>query len=222
MFMDRTTQTQAWINLALVPGLGPKFFQRLASSTWTPSDLYQLESQQLKELGVNEKTIQYLLKHPPSAPAKAVEQALTWAQQSNHHLITPEDESFPEQLGEIASVPPLLFIKGRLEALKMPQIAMVGSRYPTTQGQQQAYEFAQGLSEQGWVVTSGLAKGVDALAHQGVVDNQGTTIAVLGTGIDKIYPKAHARLADAICEQGALVSEFQLGAAAMKGALSKA
>ena len=215
--MDRTQQREAWINLALVPGLGPKFFQGLAQSSWQPWDLYQLDAEQLKELGIQDKCIEHMLKYPPSCPSKSVEQALNWSLCTNHHLVTPSDEAYPERLKQIASVPPLLFVKGQLSALNMPQVAVVGSRYPTTQGQQQAYDFAQGLSELGWVITSGLARGVDALAHQGAVDNKGCTIAVMGTGIDKIYPKAHARLAESICEQGALVSEFALGAPAVKG-----
>lgn len=215
--MDRTAQHEAWLNLALVPGLGPKFFSRLIQSTLDPVDVYDLEDAQLQALGVTQKSMDFLRQNPPVRPAKSVEAALLWSEIPHQHLLTPSHDNYPTLLKQIASVPPLLFVKGQLPVLKLPQVAMVGSRYPTASGSQQAYDFAQGLTDAGLVITSGLAKGIDALAHQGALDAKGKTIAVLGTGIDKIYPKSHARLADSIIEQGAIISEFALGAPAMKG-----
>ncbi|GAA6136096.1 DNA-processing protein DprA [Oceaniserpentilla sp. 4NH20-0058] len=215
--MDRTTQKEAWINLALVPGLGPKFFQKLFEQNVTAQMVYQYTQEQQTELGINKSCREFLLQHPPNKPAKAVEQALNWQLQANQYLLTSEDEAYPEKLKQIASVPPLLFVKGNIDILSLEQVALVGSRYPTSSGGQQAYDFANELATAGLVITSGLAKGVDALAHQGALDAQGATIAVLGTGIDKIYPKSHARLAEDIAQNGALVSEFPLGAPAMKG-----
>lgn len=215
--MDRTPQQQAWINLALVPGLGPKFFQTLNQQSILPTQVYSLSMNELKKLGVSEKLARYLQQHPPSKPAKPVEQALTWQQSAGQYLLTPEHEHYPNLLKQIPTAPPLMFVKGQVSTLKLPQIAIVGSRYPTSSGSQQAYDFAQNLSHHGLVVTSGLAKGVDGIAHQATLDAAGSTIAVLGTGIDHIYPKSHLRLAEHICEKGALVSEFPLGAPAMKG-----
>ena len=189
--MAWTTQQLNWINLALTPGIGPKTLQKLLAQNVSPSEIYHLTVKDIQALGISEKIAQDILKHPPNKPSKRVESALTWAQSSNHHLITLDCTSYPEHLKHIATAPPLLMVKGNLDALSYPQVAMVGSRYPTSSGAQQAYDFAQQLSNLGVTITSGLAKGVDALAHQGVVDVSGSTIAVLGTGIDEIYPKAN-------------------------------
>jgi len=215
--MAWTTQQLNWINLALTPGIGPKAIQKLLAQNVSPSEIYHLTVKDIQALCISEKIAQDILKHPPNKPSKRVEAALTWAQSSSHHLITLDCTSYPEHLKHIATAPPLLMVKGNLDALSYPQVAMVGSRYPTSSGAQQAYDFAQQLSHLGVTITSGLAKGVDALAHQGVVDVSGSTIAVLGTGIDEIYPKANTKLAEQIIEQGALVSEFPLGTKAMKG-----
>ncbi|WP_283788758.1 DNA-processing protein DprA [Bermanella sp. WJH001] len=215
--MDWTTQQLAWISLALVPGVGPKTFQKIIAADIELSEIFNFEIEQLKSLGMSDKSATHVLKHPPNKPSKQVESALKWAQSPQHHLLTLDCQDYPEHLKQIATAPPLLMVKGNKAALNFPQVAMVGSRYPTHSGAQQAYDFAQQLANLGVTITSGLARGVDALAHQGVVDLGGTTIAVLGTGIDNIYPKANIKLAEQISEKGALVSEFALGANAMKG-----
>lgn len=215
--MDWTSQQLAWINLALAPGIGPKTIQKIIATNIQLSEIFQFDIEQLKSLGINEKSAEHLLKHPPNKPSKQVESALKWAQVSAHHLLTLACDDYPQHLKQISTAPPLLMVKGNKQVLNYPQVAMVGSRYPTNSGAQQAYDFAQQLSNLGITITSGLARGIDALAHQGVVDVAGATIAVLGTGIDNIYPKANAKLADQITEKGALVSEFALGAKAMKG-----
>jgi DNA processing protein len=215
--MDRTTQQLALINLALVPGIGPKTLQKLLAQDISPSDIYAMDSAQLASVGIGKKIAQYMVQHPVSKPSKQVEAALRWAQASHHHLLTLACDAYPERLKHIATSPPLLMVKGNLDVLTYPQLAMVGSRYPTSSGAQQAYDFAQQLSNMGLTITSGLARGIDALAHQGVVDVGGATVGVLGTGIDVIYPKANEKLAEQIIERGALVSEFPLGTKAMKG-----
>jgi DNA processing protein len=217
MAMDWTSQQLAWINLALVPGVGPKTLQRILTADVSLEGIYSLQKKELKAIGLSEKSAEHIGLHPPNNPSKSVDSALTWAQKSGHHLLTLACEHYPEQLKQIATAPPLLMVKGNIESLSFPQVAMVGSRYPTSNGAQQAYDFAQQLTNLGLTITSGLARGVDALAHQGVVDVGGTTIGVLGTGIDSIYPKANAKLAEQMLEKGALVSEFALGAKAIKG-----
>ena len=101
-------------------------------------------------------------------------------------------------------------VRGKIEALQFQQLAIVGSRYPTPAGEQQAYEFAQALTDMGLTITSGLAKGIDACAHKGALQAQGSTIAVLGNGLNEIYPKQNHQLSEEVCEKGALISEFGL------------
>lgn len=214
--MDWTKQQLAWINLALVPGVGPKTLQKILAQNATPSELYDMELSQLLALGIREKAAKQIEQTPPNQLNEHAEKALSWAQDEGHHLITLACDTYPERLKNIETAPPLLMVKGNLEALSHPQVAMVGSRYPTSSGGQQAYDFAQQLSELGLTITSGLARGIDALAHQGVVDVKGSTLGVLGTGIDEIYPRANAKLADKIIEQGAIISEFPLGTKAMR------
>ncbi|WP_338049743.1 DNA-processing protein DprA [Psychromonas antarctica] len=116
---------------------------------------------------------------------------------------------YPKQLKEISSPPLLLYLQGDSALLSQPQIALVGSRQCTPYGQEKAYQFAGSLSAAGFTITSGLAIGIDGLAHQGALDKQGKTVAVLGTGLDNIYPKRHSKLAQQIIENGLLVSEFR-------------
>ncbi len=141
-----------------------------------------------------------------------VEQALQWQQAENHHMLTLEDARYPKLLKEISDPPILLYIKGQISQLCDPQLAVVGSRHASKMGGQIAEDFSRHLSEQGLTITSGLARGIDAAAHRGGLKGVGSTIAIIGTGIDRVYPAAHRALAHQIAEQGALVSEFPLGA----------
>jgi DNA processing protein len=207
----------AYIHLALTPNVGPKIFQLLADKGIQATEIYNCSADQLTSLKLSKKIIKHILAHPPSNPCKDAEQALNWAQQSNNHLITCHHKHYPQRLTQIASAPPILMVMGELVSLDLPQIAIVGSRYPSLSGQSQAFEFAQSLVESGFVITSGLARGIDAFAHKGALQAGGKTIAVMGTGLSQIYPKQNQRLAAEIAEQGAVVSEFPLRAKAMPG-----
>lgn len=140
-----------------------------------------------------------------------VEQALSWAQQTDHYIITLADEAYPELLREISDPPILLYVRGDLSLLKAPQLAVVGSRHASRQGLQMAEDFSRHLSSVGLCITSGLAHGIDAAAHRGALQGQGKTLAVVGTGLDRIYPAANQTLAREIALQGAIVSEYPLG-----------
>ncbi len=201
---------QAWLNLALVPGIGPKTIKAIEQAKLSPIDVYSLDPSQKKQLGLTQKVIDYLQKFPPHRPSREVEKTLTWADEGNHYLLTLHDDKYPERLKHIASVPPLLMVKGKIEALSFTQLAIVGSRYPTPAGEQQAYEFALALTDMGLTITSGLAKGIDACAHKGALQAQGSSIAVLGNGLNEIYPKQNSQLSEELCEKGALISEFGL------------
>jgi DNA processing protein len=144
---------------------------------------------------------------------RRVDAALAWAEKSDQHLLHWGHSAYPPLLMETALPPPVLMVKGNVQLLKQPQLAIVGSRHPTPSGVEDAQFFARALSEAGLTISSGLAMGIDAAAHSGALQGQAKTIAVLGCGIDVIYPKKNARLYAQIAEQGALVSEFSLGTA---------
>lgn len=130
------------------------------------------------------------------------------------NLISHFSEHYPKLLQQIARPPPLLYVRGDPRCLYLPQLAIIGSRNPTPVGRSNAHEFAAALSRCGFAITSGLALGVDIAAHQGCLSASGKTLAVLGTGIDSIYPKRHKAIAEEIIAAGgALVSEFPLGTA---------
>ncbi|OGT43189.1 MAG: DNA protecting protein DprA [Gammaproteobacteria bacterium RIFCSPHIGHO2_12_FULL_40_19] len=136
--------------------------------------------------------------------------ALQWLKQPNHHIIPITDPRYPVLLSKIPSPPPLLYVKGEIETLSRPQIAIVGSRNPSFTGLELSTEFAYLLSQAGLVITSGLALGIDAASHVGALRAGGKTIAVLGSGLQQIYPKRNAALAEKITVNGCLVSEFPL------------
>ncbi|MDA7746628.1 DNA-processing protein DprA [Psychromonas sp.] len=138
-----------------------------------------------------------------------IQHCLDWqATSTDRFIISYGDQRYPDLLKQISSPPLLLFAQGNLSLLNSPQIAIVGSRSCTPYGQQKAYDLAQQLAKSGLTITSGLAIGVDGMAHQGALTEIGSTIAVLGTGLNNIYPKRHSTLANKIREQGLLLSEF--------------
>jgi DNA processing protein len=135
-----------------------------------------------------------------------------WLEDDAHHVVTLGEDDFPAMLAEIPGPPKLLYVHGNIDALHLPALAIVGSRNPTQGGVRNAHDFAQHLAGQGFAIVSGMAQGIDAAAHEGALDAGGTTIAFLGTGIDRVYPPVNRDLAHRIAEQGALVSEYPLGA----------
>lgn len=142
---------------------------------------------------------------------RLVEMDLTWLGQPDNHLLSLADSRYPLLLRQISYPPPVLFVHGDPDCLRMPQLAIVGSRNPTPLGRETAHLFAAHLSGAGMVVTSGLAFGIDAAAHEGALSGGGLTLAVMGTGLDRVYPAKHRDLAHAIAEHGALVSELSVG-----------
>ena len=141
-----------------------------------------------------------------------VQQILAWQQADLQHIVTLADAHYPPLLREIDDAPILLYVKGQVALLSDPQLAIVGSRHASKLGIQVAEDFSSHLSQQGLTITSGLASGIDTAAHRGALQGIGSTLAVMGTGIDRIYPASNRALAHQIAEQGALVTEFPLGA----------
>lgn len=179
-----------WLNLAHKEGLGPK--KALERH-------FCAQKNQGLSLGVSS------VEQPINT---AVEADLRWQEHPNQHILHYEDPRYPSLLKEISSPPLLLYVRGNPECLTLPQIAIVGSRNPSPSGREQAEAFAKALSLSGFVITSGMAIGVDGHSHQGALAAGGQTIAVLGSGLDSLYPRQHIPLARQIAEQGAVVSEF--------------
>jgi DNA processing protein len=172
------------------------------------STLFNTPSAQLAVLGLKEPIIQAI--HKPDWAG--VQTDLRWAEGPLNHIITRGDARYPHLLKHITDPPPLLFVTGDPQALQTPQLAIVGSRNPTPTGIETARQFAASLAQTGLTITSGLALGIDAASHQGALECGQPTIAVLGCGLDEVYPARHRRLALQISGQGALVSEFPIGA----------
>ena len=142
-----------------------------------------------------------------------LERGLRWLETAGHHLVARDDERYPELLQRIADPPLLLYVVGDCEALQMPTLAIVGSRNPTRSGLRNAWAFARHLAATGFTIASGLAEGIDTAAHRGALAAGHSTVAVLGHGIDDVYPAANRKLAGEIASgRGALVSEYPLGA----------
>lgn len=149
---------------------------------------------------------------PGKADWSRVDQDLAWMKRKDCHILTQDDTYYPALLKETHGAPPVLFVQGNPKLLARPQIAIVGSRNPTPIGCENAIKFASHFSSVGFTVTSGLAIGIDGAAHRGGLLGVGNTIAVLGNGLDILYPAVHRSLASEIVEKGgALVSEFPVG-----------
>ncbi|MGQ9424832.1 DNA-processing protein DprA [Gilvimarinus sp. F26214L] len=150
---------------------------------------------------------------PDTHPAaRQAERDLEWLAENRVHLISADHAAYPELLKTIPQRPPLLYVRGSLANLALPQLALVGSRNPSPGGLTNAFDFARGLARAGFAITSGLALGVDGAAHKGALAASAATIAVLGTGIDTVYPRRHRGLWNDILENGgSIVSEFPLG-----------
>lgn len=195
--------------LHLCPGIGPANFRRLTvGSSLTISEIFKLTHSQLGELNFKQPQIEYLANPDWSS----VDLALDWlASDSSHHIVSILDPAYPELLKDITDAPPIVYGIGNIDLLQTPQIAIVGSRNCTPGGADTARDFSSFLSNAGLTITSGMALGIDQHAHQAALDNGGHTVAVIGTGIDRIYPSANKHLAYEIAEKGLIVSEFPLG-----------
>lgn len=205
--VDPADDARHWIGLALIHGIGGETYRQLLAAFGTPQQIYATSVANLSLL-VSAEIAAKIAEGPDDA---TLAPALQWLQQPGNRLVTLADADYPQALLEIPDPPPLLYLKGMASLLNRPTVAIVGSRHATPQGLKNAEDFAQALSEAGWCVASGLALGVDGAAHRGALRGGGSTIAVVGTGLDIVYPARHRELAHQIAEQGAMVSEFPLG-----------
>jgi DNA processing protein len=208
--MDELT---AWLALTRAPGLHAGTLAPLLQRFTNAAALVSASPATLRAAGADPKLIQWL----HSFPAEAIADDRRWLAHDAHHFVAWGSEYYPQLLTQLSDAPVGLYVRGNHALLALPQLAIVGSRNPTPTGRENAHSFAAHLARCGFVITSGLAVGIDAASHQGALHAQGSTIAVCGTGLDINYPRANAALADTIAAHGALVSEFPLGTAAVKG-----
>ena len=198
--------THAWLALYRTPGVGSRRLHKLLTRFGSP-DAILAAGDQLLAGDLPVEAVDYL-----QAPDwNAVESDLAWLSGDNNHLLTCQDPRYPSLLAETADPPVLLFVHGDPDYLRQPQVAIVGSRNPSHAGAAQAEDFARFLGNYGLTITSGLATGIDAAAHRGALTTPAGSIAVTGTGLDRVYPACHRDLAHQIAANGALVSEFPPG-----------
>jgi DNA processing protein len=203
--VQRSSEADAWLALSLVPGLGPQTARSLATRHGGPEAVLALGPTALREAGVGAEAIAAW--NGGSRQVVIERAALTRAGAT---LVAWSDAAYPARLREIADPPLVLAVRGELHGDE-PSVAIVGARRAGAYGRRVAEELARGLAQSGVTVVSGLAAGIDAAAHRGALDGGGRTIAVLGTGVDRVYPSWNATLATTVAGQGALVSEFACG-----------
>jgi DNA processing protein len=204
-----TDQYLGWVALALTPGLGARMAGKLLRQFGSPEAIFNASLTALEGQRLPAAVAQAIhSRQPMSAAAKELAQA----QQAGYRLVTWDEPAYPHLLREIYDPPPLLYVRGNTELLNRHSISMVGARRPTPYGNQMAERLGRELAARGLVIVSGLARGIDACAHRGALSTPaGTTIAVLGCGIDVVYPKENRKLFEEIEQRGAIISEFPMG-----------
>ncbi|OGT91676.1 MAG: DNA protecting protein DprA [Gammaproteobacteria bacterium RIFOXYA12_FULL_61_12] len=204
---------RSWLILHRAPGIGVRTLLQLLERVGPPETLLAADPGRLAECGLGQDSVSYL-----RSPDQAVlDRDIAWLEQPGNRLITLYSSDYPPLLRDLPDPPPMLYVCGDPDLLHLPQLAMVGSRRPTPGGQKTAREFSKHLAARGLIITSGLADGIDGAAHRGALEG-GKTVAVMGTGVDRIYPANNRELAHAIVDAGgALVSELPLGSPPLPG-----
>lgn len=196
-----------WVTLNQIPGLGNAGLCQLLAKFGSPDAIFSASISQLNEIVDTE----IAKKINAGINIDAITPTLNWLKKDNAHIVTFADSAYPKQLLEVSNPPAVLYAIGNLHWLNHPAIAIVGSRSATPQGEKNAEDFAESLCNQGLCVVSGMALGIDGAAHRGALKANGATIAVVGTGLDIVYPAKHRDLAHKIAERGLIISEFPLG-----------
>ena len=197
----------SWLALNQIPGLGNDGQRRLLQAFGNPANVFSTPVNELRQIvktavansiaqGINEEALATIA---------------CWLENPGNCVVTLADPDYPQALLNISDPPLLLYVKGRRELLNLPTLAIVGSRNASAQGLKNAQAFAQTVSEAGLCIASGMAHGIDAAAHRGGLLGIGSSVGVVGTGLDKIYPSANRELAHLLAVEGALISEFPLG-----------
>lgn len=198
-----------WLGLHLVPSIGPSRFRQLLEAFGDARSAWQAPPERLRAAGLPAKSVAELLKARQSVNLEAL---LTRLRAMQAEIVITREAHYPTLLNDLPDAPPLLYVKGTLDpAADQRAVAIVGTRKATHAGRKATYDIARALAESGVTIVSGLAQGIDAAAHQGALDGGGRTLAVLGNGIDIVYPKENAALAERIRYQGALLTTYPPG-----------
>lgn len=202
---------QAFLVLSLLDGLGARSIAQLLTHFPDPGDIFKATGTSLRAIGCKRPVLDALASYhrQDSELLGRLEQVTTWLQGTDCQVLSLACADYPALLREITDPPPVLYLRGDAKLLHDPQLAMVGSRNPGPHGAATAQRFARSLTENGLLVTSGMALGIDGACHQGALDAGGQTIAVWGTGLDHCYPRRHLRLAEQILDQGGLLVSEQ-------------
>ncbi len=209
--MNHPPDIESWLNLCLIKGLGDESIRRLLVTFGSPN----------KILSANATALERIIKKPLAknllrgADSDKVSTTLKWLENPANSIVTLADPDYPSQLLNIPDPPPLLYFKGQRKLLNRSALAVVGSRNATPQGLSNAEAFSEAASNAGLCIISGMALGIDTAAHQGGLRGTATSIAIVGTGLDIVYPARNHQLAHQLAKDGALISEFPLGTPAI-------
>lgn len=197
-----------WLHLALTPRIGPATIKKLLGHFGSVTNILQQNSAVLEKF-LPSKVARLLL---DCSAAPLIKKSFDWLKQSeNHHIICLADKCYPKELANISDPPAILYLHGDINLLAQQKFAIVGTRHPTTQGKENAVKFAYELAKSNLTIVSGVAAGIDRFAHVGALKGKGSTIGVIGTGINICYPKINQDMHTQIINQGLLVSEFPIG-----------
>jgi DNA processing protein len=206
--MPLSDEILAWAALMRTPSLGARTLEALLPRFGSAAALLAADDGQRERAGLAAEAREHL-RRPPRPDAAEID----WLERPRHHLLPFTDARYPKLLSALQDKPVALYVSGEPGVLGNPQLAIVGSRNPTCQASETAFEFAHYLAERGIAITSGFAAGIDAAAHRGALAAQGATVAVLGSGIETIYPRCNRLLGETLAQRGVLVSEFPWGTA---------
>ena len=207
----KQNSVEGWLSLHHTPGVGSATFHVLLNTFGTVDAALNASHKQLSALAIKPAIKVEVIKALNKQTKPDISADINWLAEDNHHIITFFDEAYPARLKELPDAPPILYVRGDIDYLIQPQLAMVGSRNPTAAGRSTAREFAQHLSNAGITITSGLASGIDGASHEGALQGLAGTIAVVAHGLDIVYPAQHQKLAQQITEHGAVISEMPIG-----------
>lgn len=202
------TETRYWLGFHLVPGIGATRLARLIEYFGTLEAAWAATPAELRAAGINQRAVQSLV---TTRQRLDLDHEMERVERAGVQAVTLADPAYPRLLREIPSPPLVLYVRGSLTPDDKQAIGVVGTRRASAYGREMARNLSADLARAGLTIVSGLARGIDAIAHQTTLDTGGRTIAVLGSGVDVIYPPEHRRLAAQVAEQGAVVSEFPLG-----------